>query len=235
MFNYLSKIKMEQRQSQTVSFLELYSDKKNKRKIKVIINDEEYNNDSVLSNLLGYNDSRFKSVDNKQFKGQVLRSLIDYGIDIEHWQAYVKVKKMGMRSLSYSEKQNLEEILIRVGGEEKIWKDFNNYLTISRHKSLKVDLKYMLNPSSKCHDEFKIAKKWVKQTMGGLGNNQTGKIIGNCSDGWYWIGIIETEPEMIEKKIAEVSAKVKKLYLEHNLEMPDDLLIDCYNRVLIYL
>ena len=224
---------MEQRQSQIISFLELYADKKNKRKIKVIINDEDFNNDSVLSNLLGYNDSRFKSVDNKQFKGQVLRSLIDYGIDIEHWQAYVKVKKMGILSLNYTEKQNLEELLIRVGGEEKIWEDFNKYNTINREKSLKRELKYILNPVSKYHDEFKIAKIWKKMKIGDLGSNQTGKIIGNCSEGWYWIGIIETEPDMIEKKVLEISIKVKKLYLEDNLEMPGDLMIDCYNRLLI--
>jgi hypothetical protein len=213
-------------ENENISFVELYNSDYSK-KIKIVINDNKFNDGSVLSKLLKFDDKFFKDNIQKYDNGIIIRSLIDYNININHWTTYIKAKEIGVQNIENSDINILYEFLAITGGSNNLWIQLENKIINNKKRHFYNKLEINLNPNCSINDKYNIYKKWKYFHRGareinddnwvkGTFRNEIGFICGLKYTNTEFQENIERIKEKIinDLKINEITISLnKKLYL----------------------
>ena len=210
------------------SFVEIFT-KDYSNKIKVIINDNDFNDNSVLSKLLQFDDNFFKKNNLNYKNGIVVRSLINYNINIDQWTSYIKAKKIGIKELNCFELSELEKFLAITGGSEKLW---NQLYIINKNNTIKIfydNLEYNINPTCEMNDKFKIYKKWNYYFRGSAKINDDNWIKGNFNrDVGFHCALKYTQNELNDH-IDRIKKNIIKEFELNNIELPESIFLKQYD------
>ena len=202
--------------------------------INVIINDKDFNDNSVLSKLLKFDDNFFKKNELKYENGLAIRSLLDYNINIDQWTSYIKATKIGIKELNNCELKDLENFLAITGGSEKLW---NQIAIINKNNRLKLfydNLEYNINPKCETNDKFKIYKKWNYYHRGSTIINDDNWIKGNFNkDVGFHCALKYTQNELNDN-IDRIKNKIINEFKINNIDLPCSLFLKQYNYSFIF-
>jgi hypothetical protein len=211
-----------------ISFVKLYNENYSNI-IKIAINNDEYNDNSVLSKILQFDDKFFKKNELKCENGIVIRSLINYNINIEQWTSFIKAKKIGIDQLNHTELNNLYTFLSITGGSEKLW---NQLYIINKKNRIKIfydNLGYIINPTSQINDKFKIYKKWAYYFRGAIQIKDDNWIKGNFNrDVGFHCALKYTQNELNDH-IDRIKKNIIKEFELNNIELPESIFLKQYD------
>ena len=202
--------------------------------INVIINDKDFNDNSILSKLLLYDDKIFKNNKLEYENGLAVRSLLNYNININQWTSYIKAIKIGIEELNTCELKDLENFLAITGGSQKLWDKLH---IINKNKRMRIfydNLEYNINPKCETNDKFKIYKKWKYYHGGAIQIKDDNWIKGNFNkEIGFECALKYTQKEFIDN-IDRIKKNISNKFKLNNIELPHSLFIKQYNYSIIF-
>ena len=215
------------------SFVELFSNDY-KNKINIIINDTDFNDNSVLSKILQFDDKFFKKNNLVYNNGIPIRSLINYNINIDQWTSYIKAMKIGIKELNQHEINQLEKFLAVTGGSQKLWNQISIYNKKNKVRNFYEYLENYINPKSNCHDKFKLYKKWQYYFRGASQINDDNWIKGNFNKEIGFDCALKYNKNEFNENIKRIKHQIIKEFILNNIDLPDSLFIKQYNYSILF-
>ena len=202
--------------------------------INVIINDKDFNDNSILSKLLLFDDKIFKNNKLEYENGLAIRSLLNYNININQWTSYIKAIKIGIEELNTCELKDLEKFLAITGGSQKLWDQLH---IINKNKRMKIfydNLEYNINPKCETNDKFKIYKKWKYYHRGAIQIKDDNWIKGNYNKEIGFECALKYTKNELDDNIDRIKNQIINKFKLNNIHLPHSLFIKQYNYSIIF-
>lgn len=217
----------------TFSIVKLFS-RNYSTTMDVIINDNEFNDNSVLSKLLKFDDINFKKNKLEYENGFAIRSLLNYNINIDQWTSYIKAIKIGIKELSICELKELETFLAITGGSQKLWDQLHIINKNNRMKVFYDNLEYNINPTYESNDKFKIYKKWKYFHSGAIQIKDDNWIKGNFNKNIGFECALKYSQNEFKDNINRIINQITNEFKLNNIELPNSLFLKHYNYSIIF-